>query len=80
MNYSGVVPTAVLQHDRIFGLLRYARNPPNNETVIGDDRLGQLTSYAAHEAVFLYGNRAEGTAKPDSDVILALSIKGLEAT
>src|SRR6476646_8585090 len=32
------------------------------------------------QAVFLYGSRAKGTAKTDSDVVLALSIKGLEAT
>ena len=32
------------------------------------------------QAVFLYGSRAKGTAKPDSDVVLALSITGLEAT
>ena len=32
------------------------------------------------QAVFLYGSRAKGTAKPDSEVVLALSIKGLEAT
>jgi len=32
------------------------------------------------QAVYLYGGRAKGTAKVDSDVVLALSIKGLEAT
>jgi predicted nucleotidyltransferase len=32
------------------------------------------------KAVFIHGSRAEGTAKPDSEVALALSIKGREGT
>jgi hypothetical protein len=32
------------------------------------------------KAVFIHGCRAEGTAKPNSEVALALSIKGREAT
>ena len=49
-----------------------------------DEQLAIIITWAKKtpevQAVFLYGSRAKGTAKPDSDVVLALSIKGLEAT
>jgi predicted nucleotidyltransferase len=49
-----------------------------------DEQLGIIITWAKKtpevEAVYLYGSRAKGTAKADSDVVLALSIKGLEAT
>ena len=49
-----------------------------------DEQLAIIITWAKKtpevQAVFLYGSRAKGTAKPDSDVVLALFIKGLEAT
>jgi predicted nucleotidyltransferase len=47
-----------------------------------DEQLAIIITWAKKtpevQAVFLYGSRAKGTAKPDSDVVLALFIKGLE--
>ena len=49
-----------------------------------DEQLAIIIAWAKKtpevQAVFLYGSRAKGTAKPDGDLVLALSIKGLEAT
>ena len=49
-----------------------------------DEHLAIIITWARKnpelQAVFLYSSRAKGTARPDSDVVLALSIKGLEAT
>ena len=49
-----------------------------------DEHLAIIIAWAKKtpevQAVFLYDSRAKGTAKPDSEVVLALSIKGLEAT
>jgi predicted nucleotidyltransferase len=49
-----------------------------------DEQLAIIITWAKKtpevQAVFLYGSRAKGTAKPDSDMVLALSIKGVEAT
>ena len=46
-----------------------------------DEQLAIIITWAKKtpevQAVFLYGSRAKGTAKPDSDVVLALSIKGV---
>ena len=51
---------------------------------LADEQLAIIITWAKKtpevQAVFLYGSRVKGTAKPDSDVVLALSIKGLEAT
>jgi hypothetical protein len=49
-----------------------------------DEHLAIIIAWAKKtpevQAVFRYDSRPKGTAKPDSDVVLALSIKGLEAT
>ena len=49
-----------------------------------DEQLAVIITWAKEtpevQTVFHYGSRAKGTAKPDSDVVLALSIKGLGAT
>ena len=46
-----------------------------------DEQLAIIITWAKKtpevQAVFLYGSRAKGPAKPDSDVVLALSIKGV---
>ena len=46
-----------------------------------DEQLAIIITWAKKtpevQAVYLYGSRAKGTAKADSDVVLALSIKGL---
>jgi predicted nucleotidyltransferase len=50
---------------------------------LNDEQLATIITWAKTilevEAVFLRGSRARGTAKPDSDVDLALSIAGADA-
>ncbi len=49
-----------------------------------DEQLAIIITWAKKtpevQAVYLYGSRAKGTAKADGEVVLALLIKGLEAT